>query len=90
MITTKKNYKLYAPRNSWDTNYHLLDDDKEIEYLIDIDDITHDEDDEDGGLFIKTLLELKDIDEILIYAWKLKPYTSRTHSNLHFGTFMND
>ena len=90
MITTKKNYKLYAPRNSWDTNYHLLDDDKEIEYLIDVNDVTDDEDDEDGGLFIKTLLGLKDIDEILIYAWRLNPYTSRTYSNLCFGTFMND
>lgn len=82
METTKKNYSLYAPQNCWDMNYHLLDSEKEIEYLIDICDVSDDENDEDGGLFIKTLLELKDIDEILTYVWKEKPYKSEYRSNL--------
>ena len=86
MKKTKKNYVLYAPQNTWDMNYHLLDNDKEIEYLIDIDDVTDNEDDEDGGLFIKTLLELKDIDEILAYVWKEKPYMSEYRLNLISGT----
>ena len=76
MKTTKENFKLYAPQNSWDMNYHLLDDNKKIEYLIDIDEVTNDENDEDGGLFIKTLLELQDLDEILSYAWKEERYIS--------------
>jgi len=87
MKTKKENYKLYAPQNSWDMNYHLLDDNKKIEYLIDIDEITNDENEhEDGGLFIKTLLELQDLDEILDYAWKEKPYISDSYTNLISGT----
>ena len=74
MKANKKNYNLYGPQHSWDTNYHLLDNEKKIEYFIDINDVSDDESGEDGGLFIKTLLELKDIDEILTYAWKEKPY----------------
>lgn len=77
MITTKKNYRLYNPFHCWDMNYHLYDDDKEIEYLIDIDDVTDNENDECGGLFIETLINLEDINEILSYAWKEKPYRYR-------------
>lgn len=86
MKTVKKNYMLYAPQNSWDMNYHLLDNDKEIEYLIDIDDVSDDENDENGGLFIETLLELKNINEILTYVWKKKPYMSAYRLNLIYGT----
>ena len=86
MKTTKENFKLYAPQNSWDMNYHLLDDNKKIEYLIDIDEVTNDENDEDGGLFIKTLLELQDLDEILSYAWKEERYISDSYMNLISGT----
>jgi len=86
MKTTKKHLTLYAPQNCWDMNYHLLDSEKEIEYLIDIDDVTDEEDDEDGGLFVKTLFELNDIDEILTYVWKEKPYISEYRSNLISGT----
>ena len=86
MTTNKENYTLYGPQNSWDMNYHLLDDDKKIEYLIDIDDVTDNENDKDGGLFIETLLELKDIDTILSYVWKEKPYISDSNLNLLNGT----
>lgn len=86
MRTNRKNYNLYAPQHSWDTNYHLLDSDKKIEYLIDIVDVINDENDEDGYLYIKTLLNLEDIDEILSHVWKEKPYTSNTLLNLLNGT----
>lgn len=86
MKTEKQNYNLYAPQHAWDMNYHLLDDNKKIEYLISIDDITDDENDEDGGLYIKTLLNLEDIDEILSYAWKETNYISDSYTNLLNGT----
>ena len=84
MITNKKNYNLYGPQNSWDMNYHLLDDKKKIEYLIDIDDVTSDMDNE--GLYIETLIKLEDIDEILTYVWKEKKYISDTNLNLLNGS----
>ena len=74
MITTEKNYLLYTPRNTWDMNYHILDNNKRVEYLIDICDITNDENDENGYLYIQTLLDLEDIDKILSYAWKQNQY----------------
>lgn len=86
MGKTEKNYLLYAPQNAWDMNYHLLDNDKKIEYLIDINDVTDNEDDEDGGLFIRKLVELKDIDDILTYVWEEKPYMSGYRLNLIHGT----
>ena len=82
MKTNRKNFNLYGPQNSWDTNYHLLDNKKEIEYLIDIDDVSDDENDENGGLYIKTLLNLENIDEILNYVWKEKPFTPTTFLSL--------
>ena len=81
-----KNYILYGPQNAWDMNYHLLDDVKKIEYLIDIDDVSDDENDENGGLYIETLLNLADIDEILDHVWKEKPYISDSYQNLLNGT----
>lgn len=86
MKTNNKDYILYSPQNSWDMNYHLLDNKNKIEYLIDICDVTDNEDDEDGGLFIKKLLELKDINDILTYVWKEKPYMSEYHLNLLNGS----
>ena len=74
MITTKKNYTLYAPRNTWDMNYHILDKNKRVEYLIDICDVTNDENDENECLYIQTLLALDDIYKILSYAWKQNQY----------------
>ena len=73
MKTKKENYTIYGPQNEWDMNYHLLDNVKKIEYLIDIDDVTDNKNDQDGGLFIETLWGLKDIDTILSYAWKENP-----------------
>lgn len=86
MGKTKKNYLLYAPQNSWDTNYHLLDDKSKIEYLIDIWDVTDNVNDEDGYLYIETLLNLEDIEYILMYAWKKKTYISDTYLNLLNGS----
>ena len=86
MKTDRKDYILYAPQNSWDTNYHLIDDKNKIEYLIDICDVTDDINDEDGYLHIEILLNLEDIEEILMYAWNEKPYISDCFSNLISGT----
>lgn len=86
MKTNRKNYTLYGPQNSWDTNYHLLDNNKKIEYLIDICDVTNDPNDEDGYLHIEELLNLEDIEYVLSYAWKKKTYISDTHSNLLNGS----
>ena len=86
MKTNKKDYNLYGPQNSWDTNYHLLDDKNKIEYLIDIFDVTNDPNDEYGGLYIETLINLEDIEYILSYAWKEKTYMSDTYLNLLNGS----
>ena len=85
MNTNRKNFNLYGPQHAWDCNYHLLDSDKKIEYLIDINDVSDDENDENGYLYIKTLLNLEDIDDILDYAWKQKTYISDTYLNLLSG-----
>ena len=86
MNTKKQNYNLYAPQHSWDMNYHLLDNEKKIEYLISIDDVSDVEDDEDGGLYIKTLLDLEDIDEILSYVWKKERYIADSYVKLLSGS----
>jgi len=78
MIKEKNNYKLYRPRNSWDMNYHLIDYNEEVVHLIDVGDVTGVEDDEDGGLYIKTLIELSDIPTILEYVWKVEHLKSNT------------
>ncbi len=82
MKRNKENYTLYGPQHSWDMNYHLLDDSKKIEYLISTDEIT---DNENEGLYIKTLINLEDIDEILSYVWKEESYISDSYLNLLSG-----
>ena len=79
----QQNYNLYAPQHTWDMNYHLLDNQKKIEYLISTDDVS---DDENEGLHIETLLNLKNIDEILSYVWKETNYISDSYINLLNGT----
>ena len=86
MNTKKQNYNLYAPQHAWDMNYHLLDNQKKIEYLISIDDVTDDENDEDGGLYIKTLLNLDEIEEILSYVWKKERYIADSYVKLLSGS----
>lgn len=83
MNTKKQNYNLYAPQHAWDMNYHLLDNQKKIEYLISTDDIT---DDENEGLYIEKLLNLEDIDEILSYVWKEERYIADSYVNLLSGS----
>ena len=83
MNTNKENYTLYGSQHSWDMNYHLLDNEKKIEYLISTDDIT---DDENEGLYIETLLNLEDMDEILSYVWKEERYISDSYINLLSGS----
>ncbi len=83
MKTQKQNYTLYGSQHSWDMNYHLLDNQKKIEYLISTDDVT---DDEYEGLYIETLLNLDDMDEILSYVWKEERYISDSYINLLSGS----
>ena len=83
MNTNKENYTLYGSQHTWDTNYHLLDNEKKIEYLISTDDIT---DNENEGLYIETLLNLEDMDEILSYVWKEERYISDSYVNLLSGS----
>ena len=86
MKRNKENYTLYGPQHSWDMNYHLLDDGKKIEYLISTDEITDDKNDDNGYLYIETLINLEDIDEILSYVWKEKSYISDSYLNLLSGS----
>ena len=58
---------------------------KKIEYLIDIDDVTNNVNNEDGCLHIETLLSLESINEILTHVWKEKPYISDSFLNLLNG-----
>ena len=83
MNTNKENYTLYGSQHSWDMNYHLLDNEKKIEYLISTDDVS---DDENEGLYIETLLNLEDMDEILSYVWKEERYISDSYVNLLSGS----
>lgn len=74
MITTikeKDGYTLFRPMNTWDTNYHLVDN-KGNDYLIDTCDVhdTLDDTEEYGGVTWKELSTLEDIEYIKDWAWK--------------------
>lgn len=77
VIKEKGNYVLSRPRNSWDMNYRLTNRYNGKEYLIDICDVYEeddiDEDFEEGdALMWEDFKELKDIEEIKQWAWKVK------------------
>ena len=71
VIARKDNYTLTKPLNTWDTNYRLNDEDNDISYLIDCDDIANnnEEQDEYGGILFEELI-LMDIELIKEIAWK--------------------
>jgi len=74
VIKTKDNYMLLYPLNSSDMNYHLIDTENELDYLIDIDDVYEeseiDDPEEFSGLHWESFKELEDIENILEYSWK--------------------
>lgn len=73
VINEKDGHILYAPMNTWDTNYHLTDNEGN-DYLISTDDVarTIEESEEyDIGLMWEDLSTLSDIDNIKDYAWKV-------------------
>lgn len=74
LINKREGYKLYYPYNSWDMNYHLLDEQERKIYLIDICDVYDEEDEvaEEGGLLWDDLKSLIDIDYIKEFSWKVK------------------
>jgi len=59
-IFRNENYRLVAPHNHWDMNYHLFEKSSDKEYLIDIEDIP------DGYV-----LSEHDIYGIKSLAWKV-------------------
>ena len=66
MINSKNGFTLHYPLNCWDMNYHLIDDKSGDDYLIDICDISDDDD-----YSWEKLKALEDIDEIKELAWKI-------------------
>lgn len=73
LINKREGYKLYYPYNSWDMNYHLLDEQERKIYLIDICDVYDEEDEteEEGGLLWNDLKDLIDINYIKEFSWKV-------------------
>ena len=73
LISARGKYLLYRPYNSQDMNYHLVDTEEGLDYLIDICDV-YDVDDEgygECGLSWEELKGLEDMDTILAYSWKV-------------------
>ena len=68
MIAEDKEYRLYSPRGSWGTNYTIINRKTETEYLIDINDVSNEE--EEDTLRYSELLEL-DPDIFAPYVWKI-------------------
>lgn len=73
ILCQKDGWILENPKNSWDMNYHLINEETLDDHLIDIGDV-YDEGDEgfgEEGLNWETLKTLSDIEECLTYAWKV-------------------
>jgi hypothetical protein len=64
-------YCLCQPQESTETNFHLIDKENSIDYLIDQDDIWYDQNDalEAAGLYWEHFRVLEDVNEILACAW---------------------
>ena len=72
LIAEKGEVSLLHPFNEWDMNYHILDSENNVHYLIDIDDVG--DDDDDCLLSFEELKEL-DMDLISEYSWKITKIT---------------
>ncbi|HDA6128334.1 hypothetical protein N2D48_11745 [Enterococcus faecium] len=72
LIAEKGEVSLFYPFNEWDMNYHILDDENNKHYLIDIDDVGDDEE-----YCLLSFEELKELDMNLIsdYSWKTTKIT---------------
>lgn len=63
LITENGEYKLFAPLNTQDTNYHLIEAGK-VDYLIDIADLAEE------GITREELIKLEDVGTLKELAWK--------------------
>lgn len=70
LINKNREYKLFRPLNCSDMNYHLIHVDTGEDHLIDICDVSEDENDYDY-LSWEKLKTLEDIEHILTYVWKI-------------------
>lgn len=75
VIAKKDNVILCRPTHTWGTNFHLYDLKEEIEYLIDMEDVSVDEEEceEEGLLNYEDLISLFDPEYIKEYSWTTKP-----------------
>lgn len=73
IICKKDGFTLYRPFNSWDMNYHLMEEATGTDYLIDIYSVydCSEEAEYEGGLFWGEFCELMNIGEITDQAWKI-------------------
>ena len=72
IIASNKEYCLQSPYNEWDINYHLLDMNG-VEYLIDIEDVGENKEEQekyDLSLCFDDLKELR-INSLIEYSWKI-------------------
>lgn len=76
IIKKIEGYTLYSPFNTWDMNYHLVSENEDIDYLIDIEDVYTDKEamGENDGLLWDDLKELADIEKIKLYVWDTKDW----------------
>ena len=73
-INKTDRYTLTHPNNSWDMNYHLIDHETGVDYLIDIEDVAvdlHEAELYSLGLVWEEFIKLSDIDEIIENSWKV-------------------
>lgn len=72
IISENKEYLLKGPFNTWDMNYHLIEKETGLEYLIDIDDVANDtkELEEYGLSLVYFDLQSLDVDLIKENSWK--------------------
>lgn len=61
-------YRLYSPANCWDTNYTIINRVTDTEYLIDINDVSNEE--EEDTLFYSELLKL-DPGSFAPHVWRI-------------------
>lgn len=72
IIARKENFTLFNTMNTYDTNYHLVDNTNDIDYLIDVGDVfdTIEGDEDYTTILWDDLKELNNIEEIIDASWK--------------------
>ena len=72
IISENKKYLLKSPFNTWDMNYHLIEKETGIDYLVDIDDVADNQEElEEYGLSLLYFdLQSLEVDLIKENSWK--------------------